>query len=413
MASGTIIFDKSNKTSSGSYVLGKIEYEYTQSDPDNSTTITCKVYVKKANDSTKLTVTTNGTFKYSLTVNGETITGSKYLEILTSYKQIGSFTRTITHNIDGSKSFDITGSVWLSSNSSSDYYNKKSSVDTTMTLPTFPRASSITSAANVTLDDKCSIKWTPLSSSFSYKIKLSCGGITWETDDYISPSSTSEYTFSKTMSVSYWASAIPDSYTGTCKAVLYTYRTKSEDSLIGSSTASFKIILSSFIRPSINFANTLVGGWNGHCIQGKSKYQFIATFVAGKGSKIKSCSVKGEGLSITGTGSSLTGTTSTLTKSGYVVYTAQVADGRTSVSKEIKIYVDPYAPPTLSISAARIDNDGSKVKFTYKGTCSSVNGDNKLVTLKIYNKLSTEDEWGITKTVDLTEFDSNSINITI
>lgn len=419
MASGTLTFNKSSKTSSGSYILGKIDYEYTQSDSDNSTTITCKVYVKKANDSTKLTATTNGTFKYSLTMNGETITGSKYLEILTSYKQIGSFTRTIEHNNDGSKSFDITGSVWLSSNSSSDYYNKKSSVDTTMTFPTFPRASSITSAANVTLDDKCSIKWIPLSSSFSYKIKLSCGGITWETDDYISPGSTSEYTFSRTMSVSYWASAIPDSYTGTCNAVLYTYRTKSEDSLIGSHSTSFVITLSKTITPIISVGvPNKVDAWTGpsgavYCIQGKSKCQLSASFQAGQGSRIKSWSVEGEGISKSGSGNGKLDAeeTGVLTKSGTIRYQAKATDGRCTVTKNFPPFiVEPYAAPTLSISAARIDNDGSKVKFTYKASCSSVNGENKLVTLKIYNKESTKDEWGITKKLDLTGLDSNSIN---
>ena len=92
---GIIEFDKSDKTSGGGYILGKIEYSYSQSTSDNTSDVTFTVYVKKDNDSTTLTETTNGIFEYQLVINGETIKGSKSLKILTSYKEICSFTRTI------------------------------------------------------------------------------------------------------------------------------------------------------------------------------------------------------------------------------------------------------------------------------------------------------------------------------
>ena len=168
----TIYFDKSPLTSSGSYIQGKIEYSYTQSISNNTSTITCTVYVKKDNDGLVLTETTNGGFLYSLTVNGETITGSNQLKILNPYQSVGSFTRPISHNNDGTKALSIKGDVFLASNSSSAYYNKRSEVDTTITLTTIPRASTITSASNITLGNKCSIQWTPMSTNFKYKIKF-------------------------------------------------------------------------------------------------------------------------------------------------------------------------------------------------------------------------------------------------
>lgn len=393
MASGTISFNKSNKTSSNSYILGKINYSYTQSTSDNTSTIIFTVYVKKDNDSTTLTETTNGTFKYQLVVNGETITGSKYLEILTSSKAIGTFTRTIQHDNDGSKTLNVSGSVWLSSNSSSAYYGLRSYVNSnsgSVELATIPRASSITSASATTLGDKCSIKWTPLASSFAYKVKLSCGNIT-HTSDYITPGDTSAYTYAATMSIAYWAGAMPNAYSGVCTATLYTYASNSSSNAIGSDSATFTLSLpkNSDTLPSVSFATpTLVNGWNGYYIQGKSKCTLSATFAAGEGSSINSCSISGTGLSKTGTSTSLSGTTSILTNSGTFTYTAKVTDGRASASATKSIYVYPYANPTLSLSAARTSISGS-VKITYKASCSSVNSKNSLSTLKIYKKLST------------------------
>lgn len=391
---GIIEFDKSGKTSSGSYVLGKIEYSYTQSTANNTSTVTFDVYVKKDNDSTKLTVTTNGTFKYSLTVNGETITGSNSLEILTSYKKIGSFTRTINHENNGSKNLSIVGDVWLSNNSSSAYYNKKSHINDSIALKTIPRASSITSAANVTLGNKCNIKWTPMASSFAYKVELSCGGITPHISDYITPGSTSECTYSTAMSLSTWASTIPASYSGICKATLYTYMNSSSTSPIGSSSASFTITIPSHHKVSIE--SILVGlenGWKGCFVQGKSQCTLSADFAAGIGSSIQSCSISGTGLSIKGAGESISGTSSVLTKAGVFEYTVEVADGRSTASDKVGIRVWPYAAPVLSTFNAERTSISGQVKITYKASCSSIDGENELIELKIYKKLSSEDKW--------------------
>src|SRR5574344_1239056 len=98
MASGTIIFNKSSLNSSGTYLQGQITYSYSQSASNNTSTISCNVYLRKDNDSINLSETTSTTFTYALNFNGEAITDSVKKEILTDYVLLGSFTRTISHN---------------------------------------------------------------------------------------------------------------------------------------------------------------------------------------------------------------------------------------------------------------------------------------------------------------------------
>lgn len=407
MASGTIVFNKSALCGSNKgYILGKIEYSYDQSQSANTSTVTFTVYVKKDSDTTKLTETTNGTFTYELNINGEDKIGSKKLEILTSYKPIETFTRTITHNSDGSKSIGISGSVKLTSNSSSAYYNKPSTVNTSLSFTTIPRASAISSAGNVTLGNSCSVRWTPASSSFAYKLAFESGSVSYTTG-YITPGTTSSYTYTGyIMDISKWAAAMPNSYTATCKVTLYSYTSSSSSSAMGTSSVTFTLTLPSSIKPSIsNFTTSLVNGWNGYYVQGKSKCTLSASFAAGTGSYISSYSISGTGISTSGS----SGTTSTLTGSGTFTYTAKVTDGRTSVSAAQSIYVYPYANPSISLYATRTSASGS-VQISYNSSCSPINYTNSLSTLRIYARSSTSSTWpsSPTQTISLSSTSANS-----
>lgn len=430
MATGTIEFEKSSLTSNKSYVLGKIEYKYEQDNSKNESAITFDVYVKKDNDSLVLTETTNGTFEYQLIVNGETITGSASLKILSSYVKIGSFARTISHNNDGSKSLTVKGYVWLSNNSSSAYYHKKSSVDTSITLARIPRASTITSAANVTLSENgtnCRVVWTPLASTFKYKLKFVCGNVVkWlptEAPYVISPGSTSAYTYSiYPMTINMWASGMPNSYSATCTVTLYTYTPDNIDSeltstskAIGSSSKTFTLTLPNTVKPTASIADpVLVNGLAGCYVQGKSKCTLSATFSAGAGSTIRSCSISGAGLSKTGTGATLSGTTNILTTSGDITYTARVEDGRKTETTTKTIHVWPYATPTITSTAVRTSS-GDSIKITYNASCSPVNSNNKITTLKIYKRLATTSNWptDATKTINGTNSSTANGSVTL
>lgn len=372
----------------------KYEWSATQDIATNTSKILVKVwmiYYWSINiDSRVLTVTIDGT-KYqhstgTLHYNGSSASSTQFLH---------TFTHTVNHDSAGNKNFSISVSFPFSMTSSTYGWIGTATLKSgTLTLNTIPRTSSITSAGNVTLGNTCNIKWTPATSSFVYKLKFVCGSISYTTD-WISPNTTSAYTYTGyTMTIDKWSSAMPNTYSATCNVSLFTYSSKNTDNQIGSaSNSTFTLTLPSAIKPTVTFATpTLVDGWNGYYLQGRSKCTLSATFKAGNGSTIKSCSISGTGISLSGTGSSLSGTTDILTKEGTFTYTAKVTDGRTSVSTTRQIVVQAYSRPTLSLSAIRSSSSG-KANITYKTSCSSVNNANTLQTLKIYQKPSTSETW--------------------
>lgn len=379
----------------------EIDWSGVQNISNNSTTITAKVYITYYTiniSSRTVTCTIAG-----ITQEASVAAINKQSASSTTRKLVGTFSQTIKHDSEGKASCAISASFpFKLTQTSTGNYIGTLSASGTVTLNTIPRASSISFAGAVTLGDKCNIRWTPLVSTYVYKIKLQCGSVEY-ISDFIAPNKTTAYTYAATMSVSYWASALGSSYSATCRATLYTYPSKTSNS-IGSSSTTFKITLpSEGSEPTVSFADpVLVNGWQGYYVQGKSSCKLSATFSAGAGSDIKSCSITGPGLSITGTESSLSGTTSVLTKSGTLTYTATVTDGRATSSATTSIEVLPYARPTLSLSATRTSTPG-QIKITYKALCTSLNSTNNLSTLKIYRKLSADEIYPTspTKTVQL------------
>lgn len=419
MATNTITFNKSSLTSDKSYVLGKIEYSYTQSQDDNTSTITCNVYVKKDNDNTKLTVTTTGTFKYSLRFNGETITGSKSLTILTSYVKIGSFTRTITHNDDGSKSFSVSGSVWLSSNSSSAYYNKKSSVSTAITLNTIPRASTIDSLSCNTsyFDGTFTYKYTPQSASYYNRCNISLNineDFTVIKSINIGTKSASQQTATVTLSSAELTTIykkLPTDTSGTLRFTFRTYSDSGYNTQVGSASyKEVKLNIPTSIKPSIGTITldpvnitTADGTSRDVLVKGKNKLTVsVSGCAAGTGSSIVSYTFSGTNISSTksSTSTSASVTSSTISTSGTLTYTVKITDkrGRTA-SKSATITCYNYDAPEFSSftvyrcnSSGTASDSGTYIKYELATKYSSVNSTNKN-TVKIYYKKSTDSSW--------------------
>ena len=107
----------------------------------------------------------------------------------------------------------------------------------TATLTTIARASTISSAPNVTIGNKCSIKWTPASASFRYKIKFSMGNWSYLTGA-IHPNQTSDYTYSGyTIPLSCADQYASGWSSGTMTATLYTYSDSECTKNVGSSSS--------------------------------------------------------------------------------------------------------------------------------------------------------------------------------
>lgn len=321
--------------------------------------------------------------------------------------QIASGTKTITHNTDGTKSVSMSIEAgiyqWAINKSGSN----------TFTLDTIPRASSITSASNKTLGNACSIKWTPNASTFKYKVKFSLGSWNYTTPSFISPASTSEYTYDDYTLPLEVANQLPNATTGTMTAYLYTYN--SSGTQIGSTASkTFTVTVPSSIKPSISSvsatlvnSNTIINGW-GVAVAGYTKVKVSASASGSYSSTISSFDITG-GYATTQTGTSLAYTGGVISSSGSKTFTVVAKDsrGRSSDSKSataITFYA--YSKPTVSsFTVARSSSNAKKVVVKANWTFSSVNSKNA-ATATLYYKKSSNTSWTtygtITKNTNVT-----------
>ena len=233
MASKDITFSASQ--SWGSYVQGRIVLSSTAETASNTSDVTAKIYVRKADHDGALTVPTEGSWGYTLTVNGTKRSGTTHASVLESWVLLysGSW-NDIAHGSDGAKSISVSGSV--SGPSETSYAGKTSSGSTTFTLDSIPRASTLTSAGNVTLGNACNVTWTPKAASFRYKLTFSMGNWSYTTGA-IHPNTTGTYTYTGYAISLEAARQIPNAITGTMTVTLYTYSDSSASVQVGS-TAS-------------------------------------------------------------------------------------------------------------------------------------------------------------------------------
>lgn len=250
-----------------------------------------------------------------------------------------------------------------------------------MDLVDIPRASGITSAGNVTLGNACSIKWTPASSAFKYKIKFSLGDWSDTTDD-ISPNTTSEYTYTTYKIPISIAAQIPSATTGTMTAVLYTYNGTTQ---VGSASKTFTVtvptsVVPTVAAPTVTEATSGLATKFGAFVQCKSTLKIVSSPEGAQGSTIKECKVTVDGSTYRGT----TITTKAINASGTVKITVTVKDSRGRTATATKsITVVAYSPPSIAaFSAVRCDADGvldssgTNLNVTVNFTISAVGNKN-------------------------------------
>lgn len=310
--------------------------------------------------------------------------------------QIASGTIEVDHNNDGSKSVDMKIEagiyVWAITETGSK----------TFTLDTIPRASSITSASNVTLGNACGIKWTPNATSFRFKVKFSLGNWSYTTGA-IHPNTTSEYTYSSYTIPLAAANQLPSATTGTMTATLYTYTDSAAKNQCGSATTkTFTVTVPSSVVPTVgsltatidNSANSVVNGW-GLAVAGYTKVKVTATASGAYSSSISSFTISG-GYSKTVSGTSLSYTGGIITSSGAKTFDVVAKDsrGRSStkaLSNAITFYA--YSKPSItSFTTARDATNPNKMVVKGNWSYSSVNSKNS-ATGKLYYKKSTESKW--------------------
>lgn len=376
MATKTITLGKS--ASSGNYIQAKIVC-YSSADYDtNKSDVTCKLYVRKDNDSMMLTIPTSGTWSYSMTINGKAFSGTISKDVLLDWVLIATESVSgIAHNSDGTKSITISGSVTAPTGTT--LAGHKSSGSGTAEMDTVPRASSIDSLACASsyFNGKLTYKYTPQSASFYNRcnISLNLDG------EYIAVKSinlgqngAAQQTATVTLSDDEQAiiyNKLPNTSKGTLRFTFRTYSDSGYSSQVGDAgykeiTLYVPKISSTLPDPGATLApvHSLGTAFDGLFVQGKSKVK--ASF-AGKGkfgASIKSYSITVEGATYDSGDSYTSGYLS-----GYGSITVKVTatDSRGySGSVSMKIYVLAYTAPKVmphssesGIICARCDSSGN------------------------------------------------------
>lgn len=365
MATGTINLSRSK--TSGSYIEGKIDWSATADNSTNtSKNVVAKLYVRKGSTDTTLTVATSGTWSYSLVVNGSRVAGSVHKSVLTDWVLIATKTiSSISHDPDGKKNIDISGSVTGPSGTS--FAGHVTSGTKTVSLDTIPRASAITSAASATLGSYCNIRWTPAAKTFRYRLKFSLGS--WSMDSgIIYPGSTDAYTYRAIIPLEA-AKQITGGTGGTMTVALHTYSDSNAATQVGSvDTKTFAVTVpqNDDTRPivksmSVSPVSTLSAPLNGLYIQGHSKVKASLEFETKLNASVAASSITVEGVSYGSPYES-----AVLTRPGKVSIKASVKDSRGFYGTNYReIEVIPYSKPYVqamtgesNVIACRCDASG-------------------------------------------------------
>lgn len=360
MASGTINLNESKST--GGRIIAKIVWGATKDEPSNSSkNVTASIYVQKYNPDINLTVPTEGTWSYTLNINGNSISKKVSASVLKNWVLLGTHTvNSIDHNGDGTKSITISGSV--SAPWGTTLQGHTSSGSGTATFDVIPRSSAITFAGDVTLGNKCDIRWIPASASFRYRLKFALGGWSYTTGA-IHPNKTSAYTYSGYSIPIDVADQIPNSPTGEMTVTLYTYSNSGATTQIGTEESeTFTVTVPTSEAPKVYMSlypvHSLPENFVDVYVQGYSKVAADITAETEHNATILSYDMTVEGKTY---GEREKYTSGFLTNPELIKVVGHAVDSRQYGGYvEQTIEVIPYASPKiLDVSAKRCDVDGN------------------------------------------------------
>ena len=303
------------------------------------------------------------TAKYYISINGgsEKAYSVSYTLPKNTTQTILDTTITVTHKDDGTGTVKVR--TWMDTDISAGVVEKSH----TVTLTTIGRASTITSASDMTMGsgNKCYVKWTPKSEDFAYKLKFSLNA--WsETTDFIYPGTKSAYTYG--YEVPLVGDELPNSTSGKMTVTLTTY---SNGSKIGdSSSATFTVTVpdNSLTKPDITASvepvSSLGSAFSGLYIQGKTKVKATISGSGNYGASVSSYRMVVDGNTY---GSGDNYTSGYLSNYGSIRVTCYVKDSRGyQSSKSFDINVIAYAKPKVvavsgesDVVAARCDSSGN------------------------------------------------------
>ena len=283
----------------------------------------------------------------AVVINGvEVYSGGTYSNI-TDYQNrtFASAAMKIAHNPDGSKSFTVSGfSGWIY-NSGNTYASSQ-----TFTLPTIPRASSV-SCSTADIGSNATISISRASSSFTHTLTYSFGSLTGTI-----ATKTSSTSVSWTIPTTFYAQ-IPNDKSGTGTITCYTYN---GSTLIGSKPTSFTATVNeSASKPTLNptavdsnSATTALTGDSSKFIKYYSNASVSTGASARNSATLKSQKITCGAKSI----SSASGTINAV-ESGTFTFSATDSRGYPTTQTVNKTLID-YIKLTCSLNAGAPTTDG-------------------------------------------------------
>lgn len=343
---------------------------------NNTSTVNVKVQLVSTGSS--YTINSSATKNGSVSINGSTYSFTFNASLSGNQtKTINERTVTVAHNSNGSKSCSFGFSAGIAVTLSGTYYGTISKSGTG-TFNTIPRASSFdsVSASSSYLNSTITYKYTPKSSSFYNRLKITVGGSTLKTIN-LGTDSASQQTGTLTLSASELATVYnkyPKAVSAILTFVLETYSNSGYTTKVGSSgEKTLKLTFPTSLIPTISSVTVseavsgLASKFSGY-VQNKSKVKVVTVASGVNGSTISSIKVVVNGLTYTGS----TITSGVLTKSGSQTITITATDSRgRSASTTRTITVKSYSPPQITLLQAQRSN--SNGTLNYEGTYLSVN----------------------------------------
>ena len=330
---------------------------------------------------------------WSVTVNGTTYSGTNTVAVENNAtKTLASGQTTISHNADGSKSFNYSFSQEFSITFAGASVGTKSGSGTG-TLNTIPRATTPTlSVTTADMGATITINTPRASSAFVHDLAYSfAGGAYVAIQTGVSTSTT------WTVPVSL-ASSIPNTTSGT---VTIRCITKNGTTTIGTTTVLLTAKVPTSIVPTISTvtlteATSGISATYGAYIQSKSTLRASITAAGSYSSTIKSYSSTFQGKTYTGA----SWTSDTITQSGSLSVVTTVTDSRgRTASKTTTITVLGYTPPVITTftvarynSSGTADPDGTYLGAKLVYSVTSLNSKNTASAAVQYKK-STESAW--------------------
>lgn len=312
---------------------------------------------------------------------------------------LGTYSRVVTHNSDGTKS----ARVQVSASGGGD----SASFSESLTLTNIARASIPTvSASSVAIGSKVTINFNRKSTSFRHELTYAFAG----TSGTLVSTGSNVASYAWTLPNSL-ADAIPSK---TSNGLTFTLKTYNGSTQVGSHNISITVTVpnNSTFNPSITtptrteLTSAINTYMSGTIINGRSRIRFSSTATTRYSASVSNIQIRfthsGGGTwtyNASGSGTTRTYDWNANNASGTWTVVMIVTDsrGRTATSSSTRFSVTAYTAPKLTVATANRDaTTSTTLRLNVTATNSSISGKNQM-TFKVYTKPRSSSTWSASK----------------